>query len=86
MLTSAKLISGLQLQYQEGKTNQDANRLSRRPHAPEGKDDGVADGDDRVKQIVAQFTTVGQPPLSEAGVGAIYQRFQVCGLGSVMPL
>ncbi|KAL7872249.1 hypothetical protein SRHO_G00072320 [Serrasalmus rhombeus] len=67
------------IQYRAGKMNQDADGLSRRPHAPTGQEDDVADEDDRVKQIVAQFTAVGQPTLSEAAVRAICQRFQVCG-------
>ncbi|KAL7871961.1 hypothetical protein SRHO_G00069440 [Serrasalmus rhombeus] len=33
------------IQYRAGKMNQDADGLSRRPHAPEGQDDGVADED-----------------------------------------
>lgn len=90
VLTSAKLDAcghrwladlsnfNFSISYRAGKKNQDADGLSRRPHAPAEMDNSTAVEDERVRQFVSKFVKEGDgDTFPREAVKAICERHQL---------
>lgn len=90
VLTSAKLDTcghhwladlsnfNFSIKYRAGKKNQDADGLSRRPHAPAEIDDSAAVEDERVRQFMSKFLKEeSEDSFPKEAVKAVCERHQL---------